>query len=237
MKNFIKNIVERVITNKKGYVITEVKYFSTDGRKTIPNGHPIQKGGFIRECELNKRKFKSNNYQYLITENFKIVEGIHDEQYGLFDYRGGIITFSTDINSVELSKNKIYNWLLKKGTTLLNRFFSKSKLSNIIRNFNDTEDKQLGGENIEDYIGAFSIGNFFSGRYLDDKGKVYDEKSLSIEVNGISSKGLIFLAEEIAREFKQETVLVKDLNLNKIFLVDQSISNDYDLSKINSKNF
>jgi hypothetical protein len=93
----------------------------------------------------------------------------------------------------------------------------------------------LGKDNIDDYIGAFSIGNFFSGRYIGDNGKVFDESSLSIEINGISSKGLIYLAEEIAREFNQETVLVKDLNSNKIFLVNQIKGDDYSLDKINKK--
>ena len=29
----------------------DVKYFSPDGRKNIPNGHSIQRGGFINECK------------------------------------------------------------------------------------------------------------------------------------------------------------------------------------------
>ena len=64
---------------------------------------------------------------------------------------------------------------------------------------------------------------------------MYDENSQTIEVNGISSEGLIFLAEEICKEFQQETVLVKDLNLNKIFLVNPYKSDDYNLSDINKK--
>lgn len=65
---------------------------------------------------------------------------------------------------------------------------------------------------------------------------MFDETSLSIEVNGISSNGLIYLAEEVAREFNQETVLVKDLNLNTIFLVNQLEGDNYNLDSINKKN-
>ena len=86
---------------------------------------------------------------------------------------------------------------------------------------------------IDEYIGAFSIGNFFSGRYISDNGKVFDEKSLSVEINGISTEALIYFAEEIAIEFNQETVLLKDLNNNKIFLVDKTRNGNNDLSNIN----
>ena len=122
----------------------------------------------------------------------------------------------------------------KNGKSIFNRFFSKSKLNKIIKKFN-LDDKKLGDDIIDDYIGAFSIGNFFSGRYIGDNNKIFDEKSLSIEVNGISSKGLIYLAEEIAREFNQETVLVKDLNINKIFLVNQLKGDNYNLDSLNKK--
>lgn len=235
MKKLIDDFKKFLNIKTSSYKITEIKYFSTDGRKTIPNGHPYQKGSFIKECEDNLVKFKTENYQYLISENFGIVEAIHDKQYGLSDYRGGIITFSTEINSLEVSDVKIYNWFNKIYKSIINKFFSKSKLNSVVDKFNKIKQKKLGSEDVDDYIGAFSIGNFFSGRYIGDNGKMFDESSLSIEINGISSNGLIYLAEEIASEFQQETVLVKDLNINKIFLVNQIKGDDYNLEDINKK--
>lgn len=230
----IKETVKELLFREKTFRITEVKHFHREG-KTLPNGHGIQRGGFFKECKDNNNKFKINNNQYLINETYNIIEGIHSEQYGLYNYRGGIIIFSTDINSLVLTDNKLLNWLLQKGKTFLQRLFSKSKLNNIINRFNSNNEKVLGSDKIEDYIGAFSIGNFFSGRYVDDNNNIYNEKSLSLEVNGISSSGLIYLAEEIARDFIQETVLVKDLNNNKIFLVNQEIGDNYELSDLNRK--
>lgn len=229
-----------IITKIKNFIqpkfeVIEIKFFSPEGRNTIPNGHPIQKSGFIRECNLNREKFTINNNQYLINDELNIREGIHPNQHSLTDYRGGIIIFSTDINSIEINKNNLYNWFKKIGITLINRFLSKSKINSVIKKFNTTLDKKIGDEIVEDYIGAFSIGNFFNGRYIGDNQKVFDEKSLSLEVNGISTNGIIYLAEEIAEEFKQETVLVKDLNTNKIFLVNQIRGGDYNLDKINQK--
>ena len=236
LKESIKKIVREFASQKStSFKITEIKYFSPSGRKNVPNGHIMQKGGFIKECIDNSKKFKTENYQFLINEDLEIVEAIHDQQYGLWDYRGGIITFSTDVNSLDISDIKIFNWFKKKYKSIINKFFSKSKLNSVIGKFNSIEDKKLGSETVDDYIGAFSIGNFFSGRYIGDNKKVFNESSLTIEINGISSKGLIYLAEEIAREFNQETVLVNDLNQNKIFLVNQLKGEYYELTDINKK--
>lgn len=73
-----------------------------------------------------------------------------------------------------------------------------------------------GGE----YIGAYSVGNFFKGKYVGDNGEMYNERSLAVEINGLSSGSLLKVAEMIAQEFMQETVLVKDLNKNKIYVAD-----------------
>lgn len=239
MKNLrqtIKTVIREFVNQKTtSFEIKEIKYFSPDGLKTVPNGHYIQKGGFIKECIDNSKKFKTENYQFLINERLEIVEAIHGQQYGLSEYRGGIITFSTDVNSLEISDNKIINWFKKTYKSLINRFFSKSKLGSVINKFNSAEDKKLGLDTVDDYIGAFSIGNFFSGRYIGDNQKMFNETSLTIEINGISSQGLIYLAEKIAIEFNQETVLVKDLNKNKIFLVNQLEGDDYGLEEINVK--
>jgi hypothetical protein len=95
-------------------------------------------------------------------------EAIAPEQYGLDIHKGGTIVFSTDVNATDLSKNKVKNFFLKKWKTLANRFTKDKKLANIITSrFKE--------------IGAFSIGNFFKGRYVSGD-NVFNEKSASIEV-------------------------------------------------------
>lgn len=195
--------------------IREVKYFHPSGRG-MPNGHPIQRGGFVRECRLN-------------ADAYELDEAVHPQQYGLSDYRGGVITFSTDVNAVEFSKNFIMNKVKQLLATYGNRFFRQSKIAKTIQQFNDK-----GNE----YIGAFSVGNFFKGRYVGDNNKIYDEKSISVEINGLSSKALFELAEMLCKVFQQETVLVKDFNTNKIYLVDADDSEvplDKEMQRINTK--
>ena len=66
---------------------------------------------------------------------------------------------------------------------------------------------------------GMTIGNFVKGRYKAKDGSLYDETSLSVEIIGVSSNVLNKVAEELAKEFKQETVLVKNYDDNRIYLV------------------
>lgn len=174
-------------------------------------------------CELTHfrdiRKLGQGSYSYIpgygdnqlwerATEFTPIfTEGISPEQYGLDKYKGGTIVFSTDVNAADLSKNKVKNFFLKKWKTLSNRLTKDRKLGELITNkFKE--------------IGAFSIGNFFKGRYVSGD-NIFNEKSASIEVLGIPSEVLIRLATEIARAFNQETVLFKDHETGRNILIDQ----------------
>ncbi len=66
----------------------------------------------------------------------------------------------------------------------------------------------------------FSIGNYFFGKYIDGN-ESFNENSISIQINGLSSKGLIEISKELLDELDQEKVLLKDLNSRKIYLVNK----------------
>ena len=212
IENLIYGLLIKDIFEQCGKrAIKEIKYFHPNNAK-MPNGIGVQRGGYLYECRKNKN-------------SFILSEGIHSNQYGLEKYRGGIIVFSTDVNAIELSSNRFKNIIKQTIETFKNRYFRKNILGKVINKFNKYS-------NNNEYIGAYTIGNLFTGNYIGDNGEIYSEKSSCIEVNGLSSKALIFLAEYIARVFKQETVLVKDLNKNKIFLVNPKRSDgeaNYDL--------
>ena len=122
-----------------------------------------------------------------------------------FEEKGGVIVFSVNVNAVELSKNKLVRFVKNKIETITNILFKSSKINKVIKN------------NPEIY--GVTIGNFVKGRYKAKDGSLYDESSLSVEIVGISSDVLNKFAEELAQEFKQETVLVKNYDENKIYLV------------------
>jgi hypothetical protein len=122
-----------------------------------------------------------------------------------FEDKGGVIVFSVNVNAVELSKNKLVRFIKNKLETVTNILFKSSKINKVIKN------------NPE--IFGVTIGNFVKGRYKAKDGSLYDESSLSVEIVGITSDVLNKVAEELAQEFKQETVLVKNYDENKIYLV------------------
>ena len=176
----------------------EIEYFHPEG-KTMPNGHSIQRGGYIQECIKN-------------AESFVLDEGVHGEQYGLSKYKGGVIVFATDVNAVKLHDNNVINKVKQFIETIKNRWGKDKIVHNAINRFN---------KDSEERIGAYSLGNFFKGKYIGDNGEMFSDKSISLEIDGLSSKSLLRLAEILATDFKQETVLVKDLNKNKIYLADE----------------
>lgn len=209
LKELIRESIQKVFSNgslNKKYTIKEVKYFHPNGG-TLPNGSNYQKGGFLYECRKN-------------VNSFVLDEGVHGEQYGLSKYRGGMIVFAVNVNAVKLSNNKIINSLKQFIETTKNSFNKDKIVHGAIIDFNNDKTRNSG-----EYIGAYSLGNFFKGKYVGDNGEMFNDKSICLEINGLSSKSLLKLAEMIADRFKQETVLVKDLNKNKIYLAD---SNEYD---------
>jgi hypothetical protein len=166
--------------------------------------------GYINSLKLNGISISTNNdskaSKFVLNEKNTLVEAIEME----FDKKGGIIVFSTDVNAVYEDQkgflNKLKSWTTAKIQSLKNRMFKNSKLSNVANKF--------------DEVYGFSIGNFFKGRYKSSGGKTYDETSTSIEIIGIESSTLLAIAEEVAREFQQQTVLVKDYQSGNIYLAN-----------------
>ena len=174
--------------------VREVRHFHPSGL-AMPNGSHIQRGGYLAECRKN-------------AESFTLDDEVYGEQYGFLDYRGGVIVLPTAINAVEMSHDVFQN----KVNQVVSAYGSRLRKGRIIR-------KSLNGEDTE-HIVAYSVGRSFTGKYVGDNGEMYDEKSLSVEVNGLSGRSLLRLAKMLAGTFMQETVLVKDLNTGKIYLAD-----------------
>lgn len=223
MKQILSEAIRGIATSdliKHTTPFRVIKHFHPS-RKKMPNGSHYQRGGFLSECLRNKN-------------SFVIDEGVHKQQYGMSRYRGGIVVFSTDVNAVQMDDNRVLNKIKQLITTFYNRLNRGKKIHKVINKSNDTI------TDTEDRIDAYSVGNFFKGKYVGDNGEMYNEKSLCVEINGVSSLQLLIVAELLAQEFMQETVLVKDLNLNKIYIADDipmppETTIEDELSNINTK--
>lgn len=127
-------------------------------------------------------------------------------------YKGGIIVFSTEVNANEASTNKLLNFIKKKLSTVKNTMTYKSKVSNVLKNYDAV--------NPEVKIIGWTLGTFVHGMYTAEDGSVYDEKSLSLELVGIPQKDLFKVAELICREFNQQSVLVKSYDTGRIVFIN-----------------
>lgn len=122
-----------------------------------------------------------------------------------FNQKGGVIVFSVNVNALKISDNKLINLIQNKIQTLKNTVFKGKKISKVLKHHQD--------------VYGVTIGGFVKGRYKAEDGSLYDERSLSVEIIGISTDVLDKVAEDIAKEFSQETVLVKNYEENRIYLV------------------
>lgn len=118
---------------------------------------------------------------------------------------GGIIVLSTDVNAVSLSANRLANWIKQKWETLKNRISYNKKIDKISKKYDD--------------VFAWTVGKYLHGRYKAKDGTIFDENSISVELLNVSIDTIISFAEELCKEFSQETVLVKLYGEDRILFV------------------
>ena len=63
---------------------------------------------------------------------------------------------------------------------------------------------------------SYRVGHLFTGKYIDDN-IIYNEQSISVELDELSSIHLLSFAETLANELMQENFLIKNLNNNPIY--------------------
>ncbi len=206
LKNYLIEYTNEKKVNKLCKVVSEEYNCKITHFRDIKRGGRGSYGYIPGYADRSLWKLASS-YDY-ISEDGIITEGIAPEQYGLDKHKGGVIVFSTDVNALDVSKSKIKNYMKSKYRTIINRLFYGKKVSDIItKKFSE--------------IGAFSIGNSFRGRYVSN-GRVFNEKSVSLEVLGMPTDVLMRLAAQVAKDFSQETVLLKDYNTGRNLLIDKS---------------
>ena len=143
-----------------------------------------------------------------VTQYFNPDGSVHESIDMDFDppHRGGVIVFSTDVNSVKMSDSRVVNWVKQHLTTFWNRHSMVRRIGDLVKRFKE--------------VYGITIGGFVKGRYFDrENNRTFDETSASVELVGIAKDVLLHVAEAIAREFQQQTVLVKCYADNSIMLV------------------
>lgn len=177
----------------------EITHFHPTG-KPMPNGCHIQRGCYMQECRANR-------------DAYKLDEAVYGGQNGNTKHKGGVVTLPSDITEerhdevVDIVREVVMD--VEDRLTIQRRFFELFKI------------------NTQERVVAYSVSHSFRGRYIGVDGESYDGESFSVEVNGLGSKWLAIFAKTLAQKL-QKTVLVKDLNSNKILLVDPMTKKDLD---------
>lgn len=161
-------------------------------------------GGTYRASRYLANAITSEGKERLYS-SFPLNEGIDFEPS--YNEKGGIITFSTDVNAEKQSENKIINWLKQKMMTIQNRLNATKKIDKIA-----AENKLVG----------WTIGHYLDGRYTAKNGKQYGENSLSVEIIGVNFETLMKIAMELCSSFKQESVLLKDFSSGRVLFVNKN---------------
>lgn len=130
----------------------------------------------------------------------------------------GVIIFSTDLDAT-IVKSETFSDMVKfffdsKWKVFLNRLNVSDKLRNILL------DKYTKPE--------YTLGRNFTGSYKNKNRITINKNSFTIGIDGVDSDVLILIASEICKEFKQETVMVRDFNKSKVYFVNDKeyIKND-----------
>ena len=187
---------ERLLKGCSSGHFRAVEYFSQDG-SPMPNGVYSHRGWFLRECRDNRGAF------VLDAE-------VHGKGQNPAGRRGGVIVSAEEGGGVRPGGETLGSWLERHVGIFARRYNADGMLQKIL--------KGLGRHNEpEDYTVRYVVGNAFRGAYAGDGGERYGGASVTVEVDGLSSEALLRLAEMTARVFGQETVLVKDLNADRIY--------------------
>jgi hypothetical protein len=127
-----------------------------------------------------------------------------------FDDSSGLITFSTDLNftlvKAETFIDKVKLFFDSNWKVFLNRQNVRGRLKNILVDNNIQSEYTLSR-------------NLFSA-HKSKHGITLYKKSYSMTIEGVDSDVLILIATEICKEFKQETVMVREFNKNKVYFIN-----------------
>jgi len=182
---------------------------------------------------LNKNDSTTREINHILCENGFVIQDIYDvenikglisslklnEVMPIYWYKAvdfelgnsvGVIIFSTDLDST-IVKAETFSDMVKfffdsKWKAFLNRLNVSDKLRNILL------DKYTKPE--------YTLGRNFTGSYKNKNGITINKNSYTIGIVGVDSDVLILIASEICKEFKQETVMVRDFNKSKVYFVN-----------------
>jgi hypothetical protein len=134
------------------------------------------------------------------------------------DDSSGLITFSTDLNftlvEAETFIDKVKFFFDSNWKAFLNRQNVRGRLKKI------SVDNNIKSE--------YTLSRNLFSAHKSKNGITLYKKPYTMTVESVDSDVLILIATEICKEFKQETVMVRDFNKNKVYFINdkQNVKKD-----------
>ena len=148
---------------------------------------------------------KLTEIKYFHPNGANLPNGSHYQKGGfLYECRKNANSFVTDGST---SERQCGMGKHRGGIIVFPNTENAERLANLI--------KQFDGEP----LGAYSLGNFFKGKYVGSHGEQFGACSICLYAQGLSSKLLLRWAENIANGLSHRAILLKDFNNGKIYLV------------------
>lgn len=184
----------------------------------------------IREHTIHQhyRPFSGGIEEYPLKKDAIFVSS--SENYDLFEAirktlePGGAIIFSGNINSILLSDNRIINKVKQLLGTIKNNKNLNTTIKTVVTDESDKVNKDAldkTKDKGEDKVGLKEPGwtlykGNMTGNFVSTTGEQYKEKSIMIEILGVSNESLERIASALCRELKQDSVIIKFYDTGRV---------------------
>lgn len=129
------------------------------------------------------------------------------------EHVNAVVTFSPEVNCLQLSNNPIINAWKQRRLTRKN-----------IRKMDKLLDKMA----VSCQLNGWTINKNLTGKYLDDHGVIHKEKSVSVELLFTNTYSVEKFALELCAAFKQESVLVRYITYDEVKMISGNGEKDKD---------
>lgn len=130
---------------------------------------------------------------------------------------GGMIVFASTVNAIDGIDDE------------MKALLSEYQESFGAGYFRETVDSYRQEKNLEGI--GYTLGKNFAGRYVTGNDE-YDDNSFTVDIAGVDSETLQGIAEDLCHNFSQESVLVRDYNENKTYLVNGNRAETNDTEEV-----
>lgn len=183
--------------------ITEIKYFRSDNVHQKPAVFYYVKGMVNTIIRKTINAFIQNDFEGTVLKPSA--------------YQGGMVVLphSATIDLSESCFSRLKALLQSTYYNIMNTHFENNKVNKLREKWHQ-EFAILDEMPLKD----FEIAHSFKGFYRDENGLLYNQKSLTFDFKNLPTELLFVFALKLCKTCHQQTLLIIDMNTNKIYILE-----------------